>query len=125
MVNVLRKCDKNRNTEWWLVEQDGRQGYIPDSFLKEVKKSLTRSMSDGNDLNTRQTITPILRPLLTSGKNHSTKSSREKFHSSSKLSIGKVSIDKVSSFDKTEVVGHSKFYTSENDVMIRCCKFKF
>ena len=45
VVNVLRKCDKNGNSEWWLVEQDGKKGYIPESFLVEERKPLTRSAS--------------------------------------------------------------------------------
>lgn len=46
VVNVLRKCDKTGNPEWWLVEQNGRKGYIPQAFLGEEKR--TRSFSDLN-----------------------------------------------------------------------------
>ena len=42
-VNVLRKCDKSGNNEWWLVErgEGGDKGYIPESFLSRETASNT------------------------------------------------------------------------------------
>ena len=44
-VNVLRKCDKSGNDEWWLVEYAGRKGYIPESFLARENTFSSRKPS--------------------------------------------------------------------------------
>jgi len=33
VVKVLKKSDKNGNSDWWLVEANNVQGYIPQSYL--------------------------------------------------------------------------------------------
>ena len=48
-VTVIRKSDKNGNTEWWYVEVDGKKGYIPQSYLianKTDKNVRVRSKND-------------------------------------------------------------------------------
>ncbi|XP_065641623.1 dynamin-binding protein isoform X2 [Hydra vulgaris] len=37
-VRVLRKHDSKRNNEWWLVEYDGKQGFVPQDYLKSINK---------------------------------------------------------------------------------------
>ena len=36
-VVVLQKQDLTGNEEWWLVEADGRKGYVPSSYLTPVE----------------------------------------------------------------------------------------
>ena len=37
VVVVLQKQDLTGNEEWWLVEADGRKGYVPSSYLTPVE----------------------------------------------------------------------------------------
>ncbi|XP_065653962.1 dynamin-binding protein-like isoform X2 [Hydra vulgaris] len=37
-VRVLRKHDSKGNNEWWLVEYDGKQGFVPQDYLKSKNK---------------------------------------------------------------------------------------
>lgn len=39
-VIVVRKSDKNGNTEWWYVDMNGKKGYIPQSYLVADKDAL-------------------------------------------------------------------------------------
>ena len=38
LVKIIRKHDSKGNTEWWLVEHDGKQGYVPNNYLLFVDK---------------------------------------------------------------------------------------
>ena len=31
---LVRDSDDTGNSQWWLIERDGQQGYIPSSFLE-------------------------------------------------------------------------------------------
>ena len=45
-VTVLRKTDKNGNSEWWYAEVNGQKGYIPQSYLiADNKKDLIYNRS--------------------------------------------------------------------------------
>jgi len=33
LIKVLQQYDLDGNTEWWLVEVNGRQGYAPSNYL--------------------------------------------------------------------------------------------
>ena len=39
IVNCLIMHDQKGNPEWWLVEYDGKQGYIPRDYLSPVDAS--------------------------------------------------------------------------------------
>ena len=38
VAKVKRKVDQKGNSEWWLVEYEGKQGYVPQNYLKFVQE---------------------------------------------------------------------------------------
>ena len=40
IVKIIRKHDSKGNPEWWLVEHEGKQGYVPNNYLLFVHKVL-------------------------------------------------------------------------------------
>ena len=51
VVEVIRKHDKEGNSEWWLVQTADARGYVPSSYLKprEKFKELTGSETPKDD----------------------------------------------------------------------------
>ena len=52
VVEVIRKHDKEGNSEWWLVQTADARGYVPASYLKprEKFKELTGSETSKDDV---------------------------------------------------------------------------
>ena len=83
-VNVCRTCDSKGNSEWWLVEQGGRKGYIPQAFLiKEVELEKShRPIETGLPLPAQE----ILLNMDSNNNRHSTQSFQHiTYESSDKL----------------------------------------
>ena len=38
IVKIIRKHDSKGNPEWWLVEHEGKQGYVPNNYLLFLDK---------------------------------------------------------------------------------------
>jgi len=92
-VNVLRKCDKSGNSEWWLVErgEGGDKGYIPESFLSQETISNTPKPEPD----------PPETDLSSSGL-YENKNSKSTFYSGEHLS-------------ERKTVAHSIFYASPDN----------
>ncbi|GAV01441.1 hypothetical protein RvY_12154 [Ramazzottius varieornatus] len=73
IVTVLNNRDKN----WWKVEINDRQGFVPASYLKKTDSKLSaseQSLMDQNTINAKQRrIEQLYETLLTSGRSRSDK----------------------------------------------------
>ena len=51
LVKVIRKHDKEGNSEWWLVQTAQGRGYVPSSYLKPSGKGISALAIDNKNSN--------------------------------------------------------------------------
>ncbi len=49
IVNVLRKCDKEGNSEWWLIETSNGRGYVPALYLSPYNNPVDHPVNNAAD----------------------------------------------------------------------------